>query len=144
MIDSAFLNGKVIKRSLAAFHGRPPGDAPSLKRLFLPQGELAQVYDDSEGIRYLACIELCKGAVRGNHYHEHKQESIYVIAGEILLAVEDIATKERASFSLVSGDLALIPVRIAHGFRTVLPGQGIEWSPTRFDAKDIYPYPLIQ
>lgn len=144
MIESTFLNNRVIKRSLTVINGRPAADAPRLKRLLLAQGELAQVYDDAEGIRYLAFVELRKGAVRGNHYHQVKDEVIYVIQGEILLVVEDISTRERASFPLHTGELALIPVRIAHGFRTQEAGQAIEWSTNRFDPADISPYPLIQ
>jgi mannose-6-phosphate isomerase-like protein (cupin superfamily) len=144
MIESMFLNGKVIKRSLAVIQGRPARDAPRLKRLLLAQGELAQIYDGDEGIRYLAFVELRKGAVRGNHYHQVKDEVIYVIQGEILLVVEDIVTKQRESFTLQTGDLAVIPVGIAHGFRTIVGGQGMEWSMTRFDAVDICAYPLIE
>lgn len=144
MSESTFLNDQVIKQSLVTIHGRPASDAPRVKRLLLAQGELAQVYDDDQGIRYLASIELRQGAVRGNHYHEAKKEVIYVIQGEILLVVEDIRTKERASLSLKAGDLAVIPVRIAHGFRTIAAGQGIEWSTTRFDPADIVPYRLIE
>src|SRR5215813_7263500 len=127
MSESTFLNHRVIKRTLAVINGRPAADAPRLKRLLLAQGELAQVYDDGEGIRYLAFVELRKGAVRGNHYHQVKDEVIYVIQGEIFLVVEDVATRERASFSLNTGELAMIPVRIAHGFRTITAGQAIEW-----------------
>jgi UDP-2-acetamido-2,6-beta-L-arabino-hexul-4-ose reductase len=144
MTESTFLNNRVVKRTLAVINGRPTGDAPRLKRLLLAQGELAQVYDDGEGIRYLAFVELCKGAVRGNHYHQVKDEVIYVIQGEILLVVEDIVSKERVSFSLNTGELAVIPVRIAHGFRTITTGQAIEWSTNRFDAADIWRYPLIE
>jgi mannose-6-phosphate isomerase-like protein (cupin superfamily) len=144
MIESTFLNNQVVKRTLAVINGRPAGDAPRLKRLLLAQGELAQVYDDGAGIRYLAFVELRQGAVRGNHYHQVKDEVIYVIQGEILLVVEDIATKERASFSLYTGELAVIPVRIGHGFRTITAGQAIEWSTARFDPTDICPYSLIQ
>ena len=129
MTESTFLNGRVVKLSLPVIQGR---------------GELAQIYDSDEGIRYLAFIELRKDTVRGNHYHEAKNEVIYVIQGEIQLAVEDIVTKERASFCLSTGDLAILPVRIAHGFRTVVAGQGVEWSPTRFDAADITPYRVIE
>jgi len=144
MSENIFLNNQVIKRTLTVINGRPTGDAPRLKRLLLAQGELAQVYDDGEGIRYLAFVELCKGAVRGNHYHHVKDEVIYVIQGEILMVVEDIVSKERASFSLDTGELAVIPVRIAHGFRTIAAGQAIEWSTNRFDASDIWRYPLIE
>jgi mannose-6-phosphate isomerase-like protein (cupin superfamily) len=144
MIESTFLNGRVIKRSLAVIQGRPAGDAPRLKRLLLAQGELAQIYDGDEGIRYLAFVELRQGAIRGNHYHEVKDEVIYVIQGEIMLVVEDIASKERASFTLQTGDLAVIPVRMAHGFRTIVSGQGVEWSTTRFDVADVVPYHLVE
>ena len=144
MTESTYINGRVIKSTLPVFEGRPPSDAPKIKRLFLAQGELAQVYDGEEGIRYLASVELRAGAVRGNHYHNVKEEVIYVIQGEILLVVEDILSKERASFNLCHGELAVIPVRIAHAFRTITSGQGVEWSATRFAPADICPYPLIQ
>ena len=144
MSESTFLNNRVIKRTLAVFNGRPTPDAPPLKRLLLAQGELAQVYDDAQGIRYLAFVELRNGAVRGNHYHHVKDEVLYVIQGEILLVVEDLISKERASLSLKTGDLAVIPVRIAHGFRTISAGQAIEWSTNRFDPADTCAYPLIQ
>ena len=143
MNESNFLNDRVIKRTLTVINGRPAADAPRLKRLLLAQGELAQVYDDPEGIRYLAFVELRKDAIRGNHYHQVKDEAIYVIQGEILLVVEDIATRERASFPLMTGDLAVIPVRIAHGFRTIQAGQAVEWSTNRFDPGDICQYQLI-
>src|SRR5579859_3526509 len=100
MTTTPFLAGKVIKHSLMVIEGRPGSDAPALKRLNLPQGELAQVYDGDEGIRYLACMELRPGCIRGNHYHEVKAEVIYIIRGEILLVVEDIVTRERASLSM--------------------------------------------
>jgi uncharacterized RmlC-like cupin family protein len=144
MTESSFLNGRVLKCQLATIQGRPDSNAPRLKRLMLAQGELAQIYDGEEGIRYLAYAELRPGAVRGNHYHETKEECFYVIHGEILMVVEDIASKERASFPVVSGELVLLPVRIAHAFRSLSAGQGIEWSPTRFDPADSFTYSLIQ
>src|SRR2546430_2302575 len=138
MIESTFLNGRVIKQSLAVIQGRPASDAPRVKRLLLAQGELAQIYDADEGIRYLAFVELRIDAVRGNHYHQVKDEVIYVIQGEILLVVEDIVTKDRESFRLQTGDLAVIPVRIAHGFRTIVSGQAVERSTTRFGPTGIW------
>jgi len=141
--ETSFLNGKVIKRTLSVIHGRPGSGAPILKRLFLGQGELAQVYDGDDGIRYLAYVELRSDAIRGNHYHEMKDEVIYVIDGKILMVVEDPVSKERDSFPLVSGELAVIPVRIAHAFRTVTPGHAMEWSKARFDPADAFSYPLM-
>ena len=62
MAESEYLAGKVVKWSLPVISGRPGADAPTLKRLFLPQGELAQVHDSEEGIHYMAVIETRIGA----------------------------------------------------------------------------------
>jgi uncharacterized cupin superfamily protein len=117
-------------------------DAPVLKRLLLPQGELAQFYDAEEGVRYMAFIELLPGQVRGNHYHKVKEELVYVIRGEVLLSVADIDSKAHASLALRAGDLAVIRTGIAHAIRTVEPGQAIEFAIARFDAADIHRFPL--
>ncbi len=142
MSESAFLNGKVLKRSLPTLQLPLGPEAPLLKRLFFPQGELAQFYDAEEGIRYIAFIELVSGQVRGNHYHKVKEELVYVIRGEVLLKVADVASEERASVPLRTGDLALIQTGIAHAFQTVEPGQAIEFSTSRFDGADIHRFPL--
>ncbi len=143
MLPSTFLNGKVRKEALHVIEGAVPPDAPRLRRLLLPQGELAHFYDGEEGMRYIAFIELRANSIRGNHYHQFKEELVYVALGEILVTVEEVATKERASFSLRAGELAVIATGVAHAYRTVQPGQGIECSPTRFNAADLYRYPLI-
>jgi mannose-6-phosphate isomerase-like protein (cupin superfamily) len=142
MSESTCLNGKVLKRSLPALQLPLGPDAPALKRLLLPQGELAQFYDADEGIRYMAFLELLPGQVRGNHYHKVKEELVYVIRGGVLLNIADIDTKARASVELRAGDLAVIRTGVAHALRTVEPGQAIEFSSSRFDPADIHPFPL--
>jgi quercetin dioxygenase-like cupin family protein len=142
MAESEYLAGKVVKWSLPVISGHPGPDAPVLKRLFLPQGELAQVHDSDEGIRYLAVIEIRAGGVRGNHYHKLKEERIYMLRGELLVLVEDVQISARASVSLRTGDLLLIQTGIAHLLRTVEPGQAIEFSKARFNPADIFPFPL--
>jgi quercetin dioxygenase-like cupin family protein len=143
MAESEYLAGKVVKWSLPVISGRPGADAPTLKRLFLPQGELAQVHDSDEGIHYMAVIETRIGADRGNHYHKVKAERIYLLQGELLVLAEDVQTNERASVRLQTGDLLFIETGIAHLLRTVEPGQGIEFSKARFDPTDIFPFPLV-
>ena len=143
MAESEYLAGQVVKWSLPLITGRPGPDAPALKRLLLPQGELAQVYDAEEGIRYMAVIEARVGCVRGNHYHKVKRERIYVLQGELLVVVEDIQTKARASVPLQTGDLLFIQTGIAHALQTVEPGLAIEFGLARFDTADIFPYPLL-
>jgi uncharacterized RmlC-like cupin family protein len=138
MAESSFLAGKVRKRSLPVVRGPSSADTPAMKRLLLPQGELAQFYDGPEGMRYMAVIELRAGNTRGNHYHQVKEELVYVVDGEVLLVVEDLDTEARASVPLSTGDLVFIPTRIAHALQVVRPGLAIEFSAARFDPADIY------
>jgi len=142
MPETTFLNGKIFKRSLPVLQLPLGPDAPALRRLLLPQGELAQFYNAEEGIRYMAFIELLPGRARGNHYHKVKEELVYVIHGEVMLSVADLDSKERTSVALRAGDLAVIRTGIAHALRTVEPGQAIEFSSSRFDPADIHPFPL--
>jgi mannose-6-phosphate isomerase-like protein (cupin superfamily) len=139
----SFLSGKVLKQSLPPLSGPPGPAAPALKRLLLPQGELAQLYDSEEGIRYIAAIELRAGGIRGNHYHKVKEELLYMIEGELLLVVEDPESHARASIPLRRGDLAFIRTGIAHALQPAGPGRAIEFSAARFDPSDIYKFPLI-
>jgi quercetin dioxygenase-like cupin family protein len=142
MPETNLLGGKVLKRSLPLLQLPSGPDAPTLKRLMLPQGELAQFYDADEGIRYMAFLELLPDQVRGNHYHKIKEELVYVIRGEVLLTVADIDFQARASVALRAGDLAVIRTGIAHSMRTVEPGQAIEFSVARYDLADTHRFPL--
>jgi hypothetical protein len=142
MSPSEYLAGKVVKWSLPVISGRPGPAAPALKRLLLPQGELAQIHDSDKGIHYLAVLEVRADSIRGNHYHKVKVEWVYVTQASLLVLVQDIQTNERASVTLETGDMLLIQPGIAHLLKTIEPGHALEFSPTRFDAADIYPFSL--
>jgi hypothetical protein len=142
MAESKYLAGKVVKWPLPVISGRPGPDAPALKRLLLPQGDLAQIHDSDEGVHYLAVLETRTGSVRGNHYHKVKAERIYVLQGELLVLVQDVETNERASVPLQTGDLLLIQTGVAHLLRTVEPGVALEFSPARFNPGDTFPFAL--
>jgi mannose-6-phosphate isomerase-like protein (cupin superfamily) len=142
MSQATYLGGSIRKQSLPVIEGRPGPDAPNLKRIRLAQGELSQIHNSGEAIRYLAALELRAGAVRGNHYHKIKEEFIYVIEGELLIAAADMDSAERASISLEAGDLCVIQPGIAHALRTVRAGQALEFSPAPFDPSDQYPFSL--
>lgn len=115
---------------------------PRLKRLQLPQGELAQIHDGPDGMRYIAFVELRAGAVRGNHFHKVKQEWFYVCQGEVLLKVGDPASDARETIPVRAGDLVFIPPGVAHSISTVRPGHALEFAPTQFDASDSQPFTL--
>ncbi len=142
LTEVRLLNGKVRKWTLPVFQGPPQPGVSGIKRLFLQQGELAQFYDADEGMRYMAFVELLFNQLRGNHFHQRKQEWIYLISGESALLLADTGSQERASVELKAGDLAFIPPGVAHALRTVHPGHAVEFSPIRFDPKDVHPYRL--
>jgi quercetin dioxygenase-like cupin family protein len=143
MTEIALLGGKVRKRVLPIV--QPPSDpeSPILKRLMLPQGELAQFYDGEEGIRFIAQIELRAGSLRGNHYHKVKQEWVYMMSGEVTLIVEDLESKKRENVQLNAGDLAFVQVGVVHVLQVMKSGQAIEFSTARFDPGDIYRQKLV-
>src|SRR5205814_4185403 len=140
---TSYLNGKVVKTSLPVFNSMPPSEASGPKRLFLPQGELAHFNNGPEGIQYSAFMQLREGSIRGNHWHKVNQEHIYVIAGELLLAAREVASKSAVSIKLVAGDLVVIAPGVAHALKTIAPGQAVEFGPTQFDGADVQRLALL-
>ena len=141
-MESTFLNGKVVKRTLPPVQPNSGADQPVLKRLILPQGELAQFYDGDEGIKYIAAIELKEGSARGNHYHKTKKEYVYMIGGEVALIVEELGSKAREIVELQAGDLVLIHTGVAHALEVKQTGLAVEFSPNKFDPEDIFRFKL--
>src|SRR5215475_6780393 len=121
------LDGKATRQILPVVQPSTVPDSRALKRLMLPQGELAQFYDGDEGIRYIAQIELQAGSVRGNHYHKVKQEWVYMMSGEVTLIVEDLEFKSRESVPLKAGDLSFIQTGVVHALQVTKSGQAIEF-----------------
>lgn len=142
MNHSSFLSGKVIKHSLPLLPVPVAPDSPNLKRLALPQGELAQFCNGPEPIRYIAYVELRPATTRGNHFHRVKQEWFYLIHGELTLALQNTDSGEFGSFEMRAGDLVVIPPGIAHAFICTSEGGAVEFSPALFDPADSYRFEL--
>jgi len=138
-----YLSGKVRKWTLPQVSPGPRADEFALKRLVLAQGELAQIYDAEEGIRYLACIELIPGTVRGNHFHKHKLEWVYVLSGSTNLHVKETGTDQVTMLQLGKGDLVFVATGVAHALQVTGAGEAIEFSPVRYDASDVYQHPVV-
>lgn len=144
MIESStYFDGRVTHWILPTYHQPTGPEAPLLKRLLLPQGELAQFYDGDDAIHYMALIELKAGGVRGNHYHHRKIEYVYVISGSLDLALQEIPIGRTETVSLKPGQLVRIQTEIAHALKTTEPGLAVEFSPARFDASDTIRHVLI-
>ncbi len=141
---SSLFEGRVQHLPLPLFTQPTGPDAPVLKRLLLPQGELAQFHDSDEAMRYLAVIELKPGGVRGNHYHRRKKEFIYVLSGSFDLTVVEAELSSQSTTLLVSaGERVIVEPGIAHALRTREAGYAIEYSPARFDAADTIRHVVI-
>jgi mannose-6-phosphate isomerase-like protein (cupin superfamily) len=142
MQETTYLNGLVRKWVLQVFEAAPGADAPVVKRLLLPQGELAQFYDSELPIHYIAFIELREGLPRGNHFHKVKEEFICLLRGEVQLDVKDLASERREIVFLRAGDVVWIATGVAHALRVIKAGQAVEFSSARFDLGDIHRYLL--
>lgn len=140
----SFLNGKVKKRTLPQVHGRPGPDAPVLKRLSLPQGDLAQFWDGEHPIRYMAFVELLANTLRGNHFHRRKHEFVYIISGEVEVSVAEQNGNSRQTFRATKGDVISIEPGVAHVYRVIAGGSAIEFAPTSFNSQDTFPQTLLQ
>ena len=139
---TTLLNGRVRKTSLVTIHGRPPPDAPRLRRLLLDQGELAHFWDGEFPINYMALLELRQGTTRGNHYHKIKREFLYVMSGHLNVLLEDIASRDKAAVDLKTGDLVDIQPAVAHAYIVKIPGQALEFSEAKFNATDTFSFNL--
>jgi quercetin dioxygenase-like cupin family protein len=67
----------------------------------------------------LGLVELAAGGHVDAHVHSH-EESFYVLEGEPLLIVEDVATR------LLPGACGVIPVGVPHAWRTAGPARWID------------------
>jgi mannose-6-phosphate isomerase-like protein (cupin superfamily) len=132
-----FFNGKVQIRPLL-ITDQPAGRKDILARLLSPGGELTVLTDGSIPIRHLSYVELREGKPRGNHYHKLRHESFYVIAGELELRIQDLATGQGNSITMRPGDLARIDPEIVHTFTPLTSGHALEFAPEPFDAADVY------
>jgi mannose-6-phosphate isomerase-like protein (cupin superfamily) len=142
MSAATFFCGRLVVRTLPALTAGGGLDAPALKRLLLPQGELAQFHDSDVAIRYIAGLELTPGSVRGNHYHQIKVEHLYVMQGELELVAQEMRSGDLVQVLMKPGDLAIIQPDVAHAFRILQPGSAVEFAPTRFDPTDVHRHQL--
>ena len=135
----ALLNGKVKIAPLPLIKSPSKNVMKGPKRLFLEKGELSEIYDSSEPIRHIAYIEFLSGKPRGGHYHT-RSEFFYIIRGEIILKVVDVATGVAAETKAKEGDLIFLQPKIAHALKSIGAGHVIEFSRKRFNPKDTIKY----
>jgi quercetin dioxygenase-like cupin family protein len=141
-MNQTFFSGKVRVRPMPVTD-QPASRSEVLARLVSPGGELVVLTDGLTAFRHLSYVELRKGKARGNHYHKLRHETFYVIAGELDLHLQDLATGERVSVVMNTGDIAWINPEIVHTFVPWSAGHAVEFAPEVFDAGDTYRHILV-
>jgi len=91
-----------------------------------------------------------RGVVRGNHYHQKKDEYFGIAYGKVRLVIEDIKTKKRKSFILSATSPQFVRIKIgpniAHAVESLSPKAVlIDYFPIPYDPNnpDNHPYILI-
>jgi mannose-6-phosphate isomerase-like protein (cupin superfamily) len=106
-------------------------------RIMTEAGEITQLVSGPV-VRYVAALEFRypPPLPRGNHYHQHKHETLYVVYGRLRGIFVDIDTAEQTTVELVAGDLVVIQPRCAHVFVPLAASRAIEFAPEPFDPAD--------
>jgi hypothetical protein len=136
-MTNTLFGGKVKVRALTVTD-KPAERTEVQARLLSPGGELVVLFDGVHPIQHLGYLELIAGKPRGNHYHKLRNESLYLISGEVELHLRDRATDERSMVLLQTGDLAQIAPEVSHVWLPRIAGAAIEFAPEMFDAADVY------
>lgn len=133
------MKGLSIRR-LPVLDQPPPKPILEGVRIKMAAGEAAPVFNGGPW-RFIAWLEFLEGtgAWRGNHYHEKKLESFYVIRGTLRGVFEHLDTGETLDTELPEGTVLVIEPRVAHAFTGLTYAQCMECSPLEFDAADAYP-----
>lgn len=97
------------------------------------------VADDK--IEHIEYAEFREAHVRrGDHFHKHYVEKLYVIRGALLLAVSDMRDQESVTVKLGAGDVVTIQPGIAHGFYALEPSMVLSAGYGDKPFVDRYPY----
>jgi quercetin dioxygenase-like cupin family protein len=130
------LNGKALIITLPIFASPAESYKENLKRLMLEKGELSQIYNSEEPVHHIAYLEYPANSIRGGHYHPEREEKIYIIGGEMILAVEDLESEKIEKCQIEEGDIVIISPKTAHAIKTVEAGQAIEFSSQIFKPEE--------
>lgn len=129
------------KVSIKKLEIQSPPIASEGGRILTPAGEIAQIINGTSFI-FLAYIEFQNNpqAPRGNHYHEVKNEYLYIVKGRLRAIYHDVDSGAQKETFLESGNLINIKPRCAHVYFALEYTQAIEFSPNIFDPNDTKEY----
>ncbi|MDE5539110.1 MAG: cupin domain-containing protein [Bacilli bacterium] len=87
-------------------------------------------------MRYLAYLEFSPNKVRGNHYHNTKEENLLVIKGIIKAKYWLLDNNETLELMLEPGDVVNVKPGVAHAYVSDGEASAIEFSPQILDYND--------
>ena len=110
-------------------------ERPGAKRWEEERGEFVQIAYQEE-IHHLALFEIRRGFVRGNHYHQKKEEVFYIFQGRLRALFMDMATRQKEERILEKGDKIRIKPFCGHMFHGLEDTLVVEYSPQIYEIED--------
>jgi len=110
-------------------------EGPGAKRWVEERGEFVQIAYQEE-IHHLALFEIRRGFVRGNHYHQKKEEIFYIVRGKLKALFMDMDSLQRKEKILKKGDKIRIKPFCGHMFHGLEDTLVVEYSPQIYEIED--------
>lgn len=125
---------------LPVYENNIPEGEDFISRIFTKKGELAILAVNE--INFLAYCDFIKGREpRGNHYHKHKIEYLYICKGKVKVYIKKAEDSAQVNiFEVDGGTMIYIEPGYSHAVQTLENGYGFEFSPTKYNIvrKDTY------
>lgn len=98
--------------------------------------------NSTESVNTVAFLEFVPDAeIRGNHYHLHKSETLYVIDGKMMLYYWFPGETDIGEVLLEKGHLVTIKPKLAHAYKAIEKTLAFEMGTHPYDPADtIYDY----
>lgn len=114
-------------------------------RLTSNAGVMVQVTNGPE-FRLLLHLEFLPDpqSPRGNHFHNHKTETLYVVSGLLRATYTDLDADQTATVILEPGDLVTVAPRCAHSYVALEHSFALEMTDSRYDPEDTLPFLIGQ
>lgn len=101
--------------------------------------ENAAACHNGEGMCFITYLEFPKGKIKGNHYHNSKEENMVVIKGKVKAKYylpDDL--EKKIEIILEEGDLVTILPGCAHAYKSDEGCSVIEFSKQKYNNNDVF------
>ena len=101
------------------------------------RGRLVTLFNDARWVE-ANYLESRADVVRGNHYHRHTHEMVFMLEGEVEIHVVNVQTGQEKRTRLKPGELICIEPYEAHAFRSKTFGRWLNFLSVAYDAANPY------